>query len=475
MSPGESDPRTPLPRILQVVGLMGIFVSLGYLTLRGLSLEELLLPLTALGLPIYLVVLVDPILGLAILIASIGLSPAFSLAGIRDLRAEDFLLPGLLLGWLMRAGKERNPMLSGPLWTPAVITFFLMTIATFAGKRGGGVSPMMPYLIMGKYAEYLVIYLVVLNTCRSPGEVRALAMFSILVALAASLMSLSGSASVVVDASGNRLLGPTGETANIYGAYLGLHLLLALGIFLHTTSPGARLAWGTIVAVLGFAILFTYSRATYVAVAGAMVLFGVLKYRRLLIILALLAAVIPFLAPAAILDRIQTVGGVALGATPGSWTARLEAWDWAIGRMSPADWVFGRGIGSVAFGDVDSEYVLVFSNLGIVGIALFAWVLFRIGRLANRTYEALEHDTFPKGYLAGFLMAFALMMIHAVAATTFSAIRTEEAFMVLTGLMTVIALRQDEFVPVAEPGRPVVLLRDASVLGPGHQALGTRP
>jgi len=52
-----------------------------------------------------------------------------------------------------------------------------------------------------------------------------------------------------------------------------------------------------------------------------------------------------------------------------------------------------------------------------------------------------------------------------VAATTFSAIRTEETFMVLSGLMTVIANRSSELGP-QELARPTILLRDVPVLEP---------
>src|SRR5690348_6576125 len=89
--------QSPLPKILQVGGGLGVFMAMGYLLLRGLSLEELMLPAAALGLPIYLIVIVDPIIGLAILIAGIGLSPEFTVGGLKNLRMEDFLMPGLLL------------------------------------------------------------------------------------------------------------------------------------------------------------------------------------------------------------------------------------------------------------------------------------------------------------------------------------------------------------------------------------------
>jgi hypothetical protein len=471
MTAGEHETRNPLPKILQVMGVLGVFMSLGYLTLRGLSVEELMLPAVALGLPIYLIVLVDPILGIAILIASIGLSPEFTVGGVNNLRAEDFLMPGLILGWLLRTGQQGARFAPAVLWAPALISAGVMLLSTLAGGPGRGVSPTMPYLILGKYVEYLVLYLLVLNTVKTEAEVRALTIFAILVAVISALLILGGSASVVATPSGERLTGPLGETANIYGGYMGLHLLLALGLFLHATSTGTRLVWGGAVVVLGFAILYTYSRATYVALGGAILIFGIVKYRRLLLIFFILAAIIPALAPASIMDRIQTVGGIASGTTPGSWTARLDAWDWAVHRMSGTDWIFGKGIGSVAFGDVDNEYVRILSDMGILGIALFAWVLIRLGRLANRTHDALADDTFLKGTLAGYLMAYIMMVIHAMAATSFSAIRIEEGFMILTALMNVIANGRDEVQPWGDD-RSVVLLRDASILGGLRQEAG---
>lgn len=463
MISGESEPRNPLPKILQVMGTLAVFMSLGYLTLRGLSLEELMLPAAAIGLPIYLVVLVDPILGLAILIACIGLSPEFTIGGVRNLRVEDFLLPGLLLGWLLRAGRERTPFAPARIWGPILASLALMILSTIAGSTGR-VGQAMTFLILGKYAEYLVLYLLVINTVRTESELRALSIFAILVALASSSLSIGGSFMSAASTLEGRVRGPEGETSNIYGGYLGLHLLLALGLFLHSRTPGTRLAGGAAVVLLGISLLFTYSRTTYVAVGGAMLLFGALKHRRLLIILFILAVLVPILAPGSVMERIETVGGVTSGATP-SWSARLYAWEWAMNRMSPVDRFFGQGIGSVRFGEVDSEYVRIFSDLGIVGIVLFSWLLFRLAKLANTTYDALEEYTFQRGYVAGYLMGLAAMIIHSVAATTFSAIRTEESFMILTGFMTVIANLQENAVP-GTPDRAVVLLRDASILEP---------
>jgi hypothetical protein len=456
---------SPLPKILQVMFGLGVFVGLGVLTLRGFSLEDLILPMAALGIPVYLIVMVDPILGIAVLIAAIGLSPEMTIGGIRNLRIEDFVVPGLVLGWLLRAGRERTPFAQAHIWLPAVLTMVCMVCTTLAGNAFRSMPIVQSFLIMGKYAEYLVIYLLIINTVKTEGELRALAIFSILIALASSYSSLGTTLGSAANTVEGRVHGPLGETANIYGAYLSLNLLLALGLFLHSPSEGGRVANGAAVVLLGIAILFTYSRTTYVGVAGAILVYGVVKHRRLLLILVILAVILPFLAPESIMERMATVGGVASGATPGSWTARTYAWQVTWAKMAPSDMVFGQGVYSVQFGEVDSEYVRILADTGIVGLILFGWVLLRFGGLAYRTHDRLVEYTFPRGYLAGYLMILIAMMIHSVAATTFSAIRTEETFMVFTGFMTVIANSRESMVP-ADGSRPVVLLADAPVLEP---------
>jgi hypothetical protein len=170
---GESQ-QSPLPKILQAVAGLGVFMGLGYLLLRGLSMEELMLPAAALGLPIYLIVLVDPIIGIAILIACIGLSPEFSVAGLKNLRMEDFLMPGLLLGWILRAGSQRTPFAKAQFWAPAMTSLAFMVLSTIAGVAAGTAPPSFAFMVMGKYAEYLLIYLLVINTVKSEGEISAL-------------------------------------------------------------------------------------------------------------------------------------------------------------------------------------------------------------------------------------------------------------------------------------------------------------
>src|SRR6185436_10641900 len=51
---------------------------------------------------VYIVTFIDLTLGLAILIACVGLSPELTIGPIQNLRLEDFVVPALILSWVMR-------------------------------------------------------------------------------------------------------------------------------------------------------------------------------------------------------------------------------------------------------------------------------------------------------------------------------------------------------------------------------------
>jgi O-antigen ligase len=99
----------------------------------------------------------------------------------------------------------------------------------------------------------------------------------------------------------------------------------------------------------------------------------------------------------------------------------------------------------VALGDVDNEYIRLIADVGILGLGLFGWFLVRIFRTASAHYGRLEAGSFHKGFAAGYLIAFTMICVHGIGATSFTSIRTMEMFMVLTGLMVCQAGRAAEW------------------------------
>src|SRR5262245_47613679 len=163
---------------------------------------------------VYIVTFIDLTLGLAILIACVGLSPELTIAGIQNIRLEDFIVPALVLSWITRLMQHRIPF-QPVLVAPALPLYAgAILLATLVGVMSGTTTLSSAVLYMGKFTEFFLIYLLLVNNVTRREEFRALAAFTILVALASALM-VSDAFSDSQTAS--RLNGPMGETANMYG------------------------------------------------------------------------------------------------------------------------------------------------------------------------------------------------------------------------------------------------------------------
>jgi hypothetical protein len=70
--------------------------------------------------------------------------------------------------------------------------------------------------------------------------------------------------------------------------------------------------------------------------------------------------------------------------------------------------------------------------------------------MANRNYEKVKDVTSPdllvlKSYAAGFLLAWVMVIVHCLGATTLTSIRTMSTFMMLAGIAGVIHNRAEEW------------------------------
>jgi hypothetical protein len=417
---------------------------------------------------VYIVTFIDLTLGLAILIACVGLSPELTIGGIQNLRLEDFVVPALVLSWITRLMKQRIP-LAPILVSPALPLYAgAILLATIVGVISGTTTISTAGLYMGKFAEFFLIYVLLVNNVTRREEFRALASFTILVALVSALMVSDAFTDTPTSA---RLSGPLGETANMYGGYLILNLAIALGLFLQAGTTGGRLATATAIVLLGIPVLYTYSRTSFVAILAATFAFGILKDRRLLIVTLVVGLLTPIFAPDRILERISSISGVATGDEPSSWASRVSAWQVLGGRTAAESPLLGFGLASVNLGNVDNEYVRVFIDTGILGLALFLWVLGVLAIRATRLIDRLPPQTFERGYASGYWIAFVAMTIHAVGATSFTSIRTMECFIVITGLFGALHNRCEEWglTRTLTAGGGVVLIDSSPVLEPQKQ------
>ena len=122
------------------------------------------------------------------------------------------------------------------------------------------------------------------------------------------------------------------------------------------------------------------------------------------------------------------VGGVKLDT---SLSARLRSY-----RAAARDWVehpiVGYGVTGYKF--LDTQYLRVITETGLVGLSLFLLLISTIFRQGYRVFKKTT-DSFYKGLTMGYLAGFIGLIGHALGANTFVIVRIMEPFWFLTAMV----------------------------------------
>lgn len=415
-----------------LVGLIGGPQEAGFWLFAGIG-----------GILVYILTFIDLRIGISVMILAIGISPEMSVEGVPNIRIEDFIVPVLAFSWLTRHIAQRDEFKVSLLKGPILAYLGVALVVAMFGLLQGSVQFRETVLVLGKTVVYFLMYLIILNNTRSVQELKAYTILLVLVALVSAVTSL-GEARLSDTASASaRLQGPYGETANIYAGYLILMLSIIVGLFLFARSLMARFALGIVGLAVFYCMMVTLSRTSYIAFMMAVTIFGLLRVRRLIILSVLVFVLVPLMAPTHVLSRVKTIWTSLTWQQQESFAARVTEWRDSSYRIM--DNPFGYGPGSIPLGHVDNEYIRVAVDLGIIGLVVFLWLLFRMGKLAFRNFDAPIKDPTVKGFCAGFCIALFAIMIHAMGATSFSSIRTMESFMVLAGLSSALYANRVEW------------------------------
>jgi len=100
---------------------------------------------------VYFLTFVDIVLGLAILIGCVGLSPEISIGGVEHLRLEDFVIPALLMAWLLRSGQNREPLAPSGLGGLVLAYVAVLLASTLVGVAAGTTRLGEAMILLGKY------------------------------------------------------------------------------------------------------------------------------------------------------------------------------------------------------------------------------------------------------------------------------------------------------------------------------------
>ena len=181
------------------------------------------------------------------------------------------------------------------------------------------------------------------------------------------------------------------ENPNLLAQFCVQLTALALGGLFAARRPASRIMFVLAAAAASFCLLLTYSRGGWIAWAVAIAVFGFFMSPALtLTALPVGGALLYGVAPASIHRRLATAASLQ----DSSNAFRVDTWNSTLALIK-AHWLSGVGLGRLAFVRVYATYMInnnsvphshnlylqLVSEFGILGLAVFLWLMWRLFRL----------------------------------------------------------------------------------------------
>jgi putative inorganic carbon (hco3(-)) transporter len=207
-----------------------------------------------------------------------------------------------------------------------------------------------------------------------------------------------------------------------YAGQNGLAAFMAeLLVFLLAIAPAVRSLWYRLlvygsIAFTGYCVLFCFSRGGYIGVLAGLVILGLLKDRKYLLIVAALLATWQTVVPNAVRERVlMTYDG---NQVESSANERLQLWEDAF-TIIPEHPIIGTGFvtyrylgRSEDYLDTHNYYVKVTVETGLVGLGLFAYLLWIIIREGFALFRQSRDPLFQRLGLGLVAMMFCAIAVN---------------------------------------------------------------
>lgn len=411
----------------------------------------------------------SPKLSLGLLVFSMLLSPEIGLGALSAsrslvIRYDDILLLIIFFSWFARTAIFKNKpfITSTPVQKPVMLYTALCVLSTGLGVIRGDLAWKSASLYTLKYVEYFLLYFMTVNIVESEADVKKYIRYGFIVALMVTVYAYYYYyASGVSARTSAPFEAPVGNTKESEPASLGGYYLLVFGILLALVSEaGWRLAlpaMGTLIFAFP-AFLFTFSRASYIGFAAMIpTLLFFTKKRRLLLIGLLAAGGIAFMLSGEVRDRViarvtMTYTGVyARQSFDAGVAGEVKLEDSAASRVHsikrtlfekfPKHPVLGWGITGIGLGD--TQYALVLGELGILGVILFAWMIYRLYFTARFVFSAYS-DPLIRALSLGFMVSLVALLFQSLGVNTFIIVRIMEPFWFIAAMLSALYLKAEK-------------------------------
>lgn len=314
------------------------------------------------------------------------------------------------------------------------------------------------------YVEYLLWFFVASNLTLNKRQVRALINWLVLLG---TLVALHGVYQYIIgvpipstwlDSTENvrtRVFSIVGSP-NVLGSFLVLIIPITVSQLLSARGRLLKYFYALCLVPMVLSLLFTYSRGAWLAMAGALVIYGFLYNWRIL--LALMAGA--YAAPRVIPGIASRIGYMLSPAylLSSARAGRVARWNMALDKLQNHPLVgegFGRFGGAVAARNipssnyVDNFYLKTAAESGILGLAAFTWLLISGIRCALNSYRRLT-DNYLKGLAVGLISGLLGVLLHNGVENIFEVPMMTVYFWLLMGMLAALPYLKGQETPPAE-------------------------
>lgn len=433
------------------------------------------LPLLLVGGGIALfITLHNPFILAIVLTFSVALSPELPLG--LPLRIGDFVLVGTIVVVMLQLRQQskhqrnrntRSRTATASAWPPEIPNLYpwlwllgIELLATLIGVLQGTTTFDLSgvydgAVFLAKSTQMFILYVVIIYLLDTPQKIRTY-VWGVLVAGAAlagygTYMMLTGQSDVpgvVVDIEG-------GPTYSLIALALAPPLLLGTAmVLIYNEVWWKRFVIAGLLAIIGYAFLYTLSRQAYVGVgvAVAIMLFVYDRWLffRLVPVILIVLFFFPTLIPEAVLNRTQLLVDPLTGDIAEStvYDTRLNVWRYRLPIFLQTNPLTGMGLASLPPGSLDSQYAIALYYTGIIGFIIFLRLLFAFGHLTWQTYLAAPTPCEKALCLAG-LGAVISFGVSGLGGAPFVAVRAREMFWLLMAGVAAYSLHMQQRVDSA--------------------------
>ena len=212
-----------------------------------------------------------------------------------------------------------------------------------------------------------------------------------------------------------RDVGPLGYGSNLTAAYLAMFVMFIWGFLQFIKTKKYKLLGYGLVAISLYATMYMFSRGGYVAVLVGVLLLGILKDRKLLVIFGVFLITWQLVLPKSVQQRVTMTENTS-GQLDPSAQGRIELWkeSWNSFVHSP---LFGNGFATFQYGqhianlrDTHDWFIKVMVETGVLGLILYFFLWQQMLALAYRLFRR-GNDPMYRGLGLGLLLALCSSMV----------------------------------------------------------------